>query len=55
MQILQCDFFKAHTCSALMALQAVLALYSVDKSKQARKSSEDAQAGYAQFEKVWAG
>ena len=24
-------------------------------NKQARKSSEDAQAGYAQFEKVWAG
>ena len=23
--------------------------------KQARKSSEDTQAGYAQFEKVWAG
>ena len=23
--------------------------------EQARKSSEDAQAGYAQFEKVWAG
>ena len=24
-------------------------------TKQARKSSEDVQAGYAQFEKVWAG
>ena len=26
-----------------------------EKVKQARKSSEDAQAGYAQFEKVWTG
>ena len=26
-----------------------------EDTKQARKSSEDAQAGYAQFEKVWVG
>ena len=30
--------------------------YSVTQIEQARKSSEDVQAaGYAQFEKVWAG